>query len=748
MRVKSIIFFLLLCNFGFAQKNLRTHLVGSEKKGDNLFYLFSYNEALDAYKVALKQNPDEDRIELKIAETYRFLNRPEKAAEYYSKVIKNQNVIKPIHKLHYAQSLSASGHYDQARDWYQSYSNDVKNDMRSERSLTKLKNIDALFKDSLSYYVNSININSEQSDFSPTYYDEGIVFVSSREPKKGVKPVFNWNKSHFLDLYYSLEHEDGTNAPADRFHRNVNTQLHEGPTAFYAENTKMIFTRNNLINGKKGESSDGIIKLKLYLSEREGDNWSKPSEFPYNSNEYSVGHPSITEDGLTLYFASDMPEGFGGTDIYRSTFSEGQWSKPENLGDKINTKGNEMFPFYHETTGVLYFSSNGHGGLGGLDILHHNLQTNEEPKNLGFPINSRADDFGFILDQNGESGYFSSNRKGGKGDDDIYHFNVQNEIIDVLVYDQNTNESISSAIVELHEGVSIEALSKTNPGGEVMFQVNPQKNYLLKVKKEGYQSAEVLIDVVALQASNFLQVKVPLTYTGNTVSGKANNFESEPENYRRLVFGEDSIREMAPIEEFVPIEEHQSISESHEGQPAITQIQYYKLVNNTDYQDFLVKENNVLWRAGTVFSGNEEKIALPSANTSDEIIFYMEASGYEVEYIKIENIYYDLDKSIIRNDASVQLDKLVNLLNDHSQLSVKLSAFTDSRGSTDYNEKLALRRVLSAQRYLILEGIAKERIQIDHLGEQGLVNECADGVDCEEYKHQLNRRTEFKIISN
>ncbi len=745
MKIKGVIFLCLICNVVFAQKNLKTHLVNSEKKGDNLFYLFSYDEALMAYEGALKQNPEEDRIELKIAETYRFLNQPENAAIFYSKVIQNEEIIRPIHKLHYAQSLSASGQYDQAKKWYERYSKEAQSDSRSSRSLSRLQNLKDLFKDSLSYYVNSININSEQSDFSPTYYNDGIVFVSSREPKRGIKPKFNWNKSHFLDLYYSLEHEDGSNATPERFHRNVNTQLHEGPTAFYAEDTKMIFTRNNLINGKKGESSDGIIKLKLYFSEFINDRWIKPKEFPFNSNEYSVGHPSITEDGATLYFASDMPGGFGGTDIYRCKFVNGQWTKPENLGEKINTEGNEMFPFYHEQSDMFYFSSNGHGGLGGLDILRCKIGNREEPKNLGYPMNSRADDFGFILSNNGQSGYLSSNRKGGKGDDDIYHFNVQNEIIDVLVYDQNSEESISSATVELHEGVAMAALSKTNPGGEVMFQVNPQKNYLLKVNKTGYQPAEVLIDVAALQSANFLQVKVPLVYYDKPVASNAP--EAAQANYRRMVFGGEDVTETLPSVVPLPAEDVQNPDkETNEGASDANKIIYYEIDNITNHQDFLVKKDQVLPRHGKAFKNQQENVAIESANTNNEIIYHLKASGYFVKHIKIENIYYDLDKSIIRNDASVQLDKLVNLLNDYPQLKVRLSAHADSRGSTEYNQKLALRRAESAQRYLILEGIDKERIETGYFGEQNLVNDCADGVDCEETKHQFNRRTEFNII--
>jgi len=747
MRILGTFLLIFVFSAGFSQNNLRIQLASNEKKGDHHFYLFSYDKALSAYQLALKRNPDEDRLELKIAETYRLLNQAEKTAEYYGKVTDNQSIIKPIHKLHYAEALSAIGQYDQAKVWYEKYKTVAKEDSRSERALSKLQNLDYFFKDSLSFHVNTLNINSEEADFSPTYYDDGIVFVSSREPKKGFKIIYNLNESKFLDLYYSLEHEDGTNAPADRFHRNVNTQLHEGPTAFYANDTKMIFTRNNLINGKKGESSDGIIKLKLYFSEKSNESWSKPVEFPYNSDEYSVGHPTITEDGKRLFFASDMPGGYGGTDIYSASFEDGEWSEPQNLGTGINTEGNEMFPYYNESLNELYFSSNGHGGLGGLDIYRQSLSSNSEPSNLRYPINTKADDFGFIVAPNGQSGYFSSNRKGGKGDDDIYHFSVQNEILDVLVYDKKTGDALSSARIELHEGSKLAALSKTNPGGEAMFQVNPKKNYILKVFKADYQPAEVLIDLTQLLAKDFVEVKVPLVYAGQVPAANTETEDTE-DHYRRLVLGAEGLKEIDPVVNLVdttivPV----NISAEKSTPP---KVQYFSIRNHSgNKQDFLVFSDELMFLEGANFVSTDGKglkiISHHARPTSKEIIFGLENLGYLVDFEEITNIYYDLDKSLIRNDASVELDQLVNLLSVQPEFEVQLSSFTDSRGSVVYNQKLSLMRVEAAKDYLLSEGIEEGRIHTAHFEEQQLVNDCADGIDCEENAHQLNRRTEINI---
>jgi len=738
---------MLCANIGFAQKNIGTHLAGNESKGDKLFYLFSYDEALSAYQAALTKNPEEDRIELKVAETYRLLNKPEEASSYYAKVIDNEEIIAPIQKLHYAQTLSASGKYDDAKVWYNAYKQAASTDTRSDRHIERIENLSDLFKDSLTYFVDKLEINSIQADFSPAYYKDGIVFVSSREPEKGLSPVFNWNKSHFLDMYYSVEHEDGSSAKPVLFHKNINTKLHEGPTVFYEDDLKMIFTRNNLTDGEQRESSDGITKLKLYASERanEKESWSEPVELPFNGEEYSVGHPSITSDGKILYFVSDKPGGFGGTDIYRSEWKDGTWSAPENLGNEINTEGNEMFPFYHHQ-GVLFFSSNGHGGLGGLDVFEVKLSDDTNIVNLGYPINTQGDDFGLIMSHDGQSGYLSSNRKGGAGDDDIYHFRIQHEILDVLVYDEETGEMLYASAVQLLEGKTTTSISKTNPAGEVNFQVNPKKSYALLVSKTGYESAEILVDTDQLQLDDFLTIRIPLTRDKTPIASDGVAITPLTTPVKRFVFdGTELVAHDATAEE--------SVSSVNAVNTVLKPIKYYHVVNPSGtFQDFAEESGELLILKENKFSNKSENtvvlpVQVPDNHKRSKIIQNeLKAMGYSVAYIEINSIYYDFNKSLIRNDASAELDELINVMVDHPELKVNLSAHTDSRGSHTYNDKLAKRRVLSAKAYLEQEGISAARIVTSQHGEKKVLNGCKDSIRCEEYQHQQNRRTEIKLL--
>lgn len=739
MKVFKTLTFLLCISSGLYSQNSTVKLGSREKKGDRFFNLFAYNDALKAYQFALDQNKNVGRLILKVAETYRMLNMPEAAAEHYIRVIDNSLIIKPIHKLHLAQALSASGDYEQARIWFENYQKEGVQDSRAARNLDIIDNLNSLVNDSMSFHINKLNINSHQSDFSPMYYNDGIVFVSSRTNKKQASSMKK--KSNFLDLYYSLEHEDGTNASPEQFHRNVNTQLHEGPTAFYDNYTKMIFTRNNFNNGKKSESSDGTIKLNLYQSKYNDNNWSKPTELPFNNDEYSVGHPTITNDGKILFFASDMPGGYGGTDIYMATFSNNNWGVPLNLGSKVNTEGNEVFPFYHEPTKMLYFSSNGLGGLGGLDVYSYDSLEGSDPKNLGYPINTNSDDFGFILSERGDSGYLSSNRKGGEGDDDIYHFSIQYNIMDLMVYDEQTNQPISSSIIKLFESGSLISMSRSNPEGEAFFSLNPKKKYVLSVQKAGYQKVEILLDITQIQYQDYSLIKVPLNY--EDVQTKMNAIEVDSVTNKKLVLVGGELRDLDHLQAINQVDDTGLVLLNVGNNQTLM---FYELNNLTGIQKFTLNENHILKFKNGQLVGDGVNIKLGENENRVQTIYKLSDLGFDVKYVEIKNIYYDLNKSLIRNDASVELDKIVNLFSQEPALQVKFIAYTDSRGSLSYNKDLSMRRAKAAKAYLISEGVDSQKILIDYYGEEKLINDCGDDTNCTEQQHQLNRRTEILII--
>jgi outer membrane protein OmpA-like peptidoglycan-associated protein len=739
----------LICLFSFSsvaygQQSMITNLTSFEKSGDRKFYLFSYKAAAHDYEQALNQNPEKEYLKIKIAECYRLLNEPLLVEKWYAQTINNNQLVKPEHKMHYAQALSSNGKYQEAKKWLESYQQDINNDSRVGKKIAAIDNLDQLLKDSMNYVIVPLNINSTESDFSPAYYKDGIVFVSARNQFKAKKTIFAWNESQFLDLYYSQESENGSNLAPRLFHQNVNTSLHEGPTVFYEDESKMIFTRNNLLSRKQGESQDGVVKLKLYTSfnNKEGEAWSMPEPLPFNSDEYSTGHPAITNDGNTLYFASDMPGGFGGTDIYRSIKEGNTWSTPENLGAEINTEGDEVFPFIYDRD-ILYYSSNGMGGLGGLDIFRADLSS-KIVRNVGAPINSAADDFGAITKDDGETGYFSSNRKQGRGSDDIYYFNVIKKVIEIIVYDYETGELLPGADVRLFDAETERNRSVTAPDGSSDLVVNPRKNYVIKVSRNNYMPSEGKLESSIFMNKNILQIRIPLIQ----------QLSSEPLEFDSL----KTILEFTPGVGDVQVKVNSpGIPIRNESASALnSRIKIYQVINRTGIQEIAVKDNTAYLynkdnnslssKTGGTLISLKEPLPLDLNERQQQLDKLFDELNISVQYQLIQNIYYDFNKSYIRNDASAILDHLVNLMLDCPELNVQLTSHTDSRGSVVYNKTLSKRRADSARTYLLNEGIESHRIEAGWFGEEQLAKLCGNIDNCDEESHQLNRRTEIAIV--
>lgn len=428
-------------------------------RADRSFDSYLYAKAVKQYgKVLNIQSTPE--TQLQIAESYRLMNKPKKAHQWYSKIEDQETVFEVETYRNYAQVLAAVSKYDEANLMYKIY--DQKTNRRESninRKINGLTKINSFMRDSAAYSVQNAFVNSSEKDFSPTYYKDGFVFVSSRSNSASelLKPKYGWDQSLFLDLYYVAENGK---KQVEKFEKGINTRYHEGPSVFYENGEKIIFTRNNFTEGKASQSSDGVTKLKMFSANKKANGkWGKPVAFPYNSDEYSVGHPTITPDGQTLYFASDMPGGHGKGDIYRSTLENEQWSTPINLGPRINTPEDELFPFYQDE--LIYFASNGHPGLGSLDIFKSQLEDADQVViNMGAPVNSNRDDFGLVLSEEGKLGYLSSNREGGLGEDDIYDLVIFDYIIKVDLIDKETGELLNGTmeLVDTYDKAGLQLL--------------------------------------------------------------------------------------------------------------------------------------------------------------------------------------------------------------------------------------------------------------------------------------------------
>jgi outer membrane protein OmpA-like peptidoglycan-associated protein len=490
----------LICSISIAKGQRMTI-----KMADRYFKDFAFVDAIELYEYAYRKDTTNAHVVRQIAECYRNIGKTEKV-EFWLKKLINRGNENADDLFNFSQALKSNGKYTEAQSWLEKYAQMRPEDGRVNMQVSLLEYIKFLKRDSTRFQVRPTGINTPLSEFGPAYYKDNIVFSSNRENSLIVQRKNRWDDKPFLDLYIARIDESGDLLSPKHFAPKIKSKYHEGPVAFNRSGTTMYLTKNNVYQGKARTSKEGITNLKIYVAKEVDGNWQVRYGLPFNSNEYSVGHASIDKTGRTLYFTSDMPGGYGGSDLYFSVYSNGKWSEPFNLGPKVNTEGNEMFPYISDE-GVLYFASNGHGGLGGLDLY---MATPERGvftriENLGYPVNSSKDDFGLVLNLDGTEGYFSSNRNGGKGLDDIYHLIIKRIpiIIKGVVRDRITNEEIADAKITLVNSNGDEIKSEFSKlDGLFEFVVNKGNDYTLKVEKADYISNERPLSTKALRPNS------------------------------------------------------------------------------------------------------------------------------------------------------------------------------------------------------------------------------------------------------
>ena len=453
---------------------------GKQKKADRLYNDLAYIEAVDVYKDLIENEYNAIENSLKLGDSYMKLRSPENAVFYYGDAINDPN-ISPEYYFKYAQALRGVKRYDESREWLQKYSD----------SKGQNKVVDAMlagdiadFKIADEYSLNQVNFNSGLSDFGAFVHDGKTYFVSARDEGMSKKSkIYSWNGEPFLDVY-QLTGETVTPLEGD-----VNTILHDGPLTITKDGRYMYFTRNNILNNRKGKrDKDKTNHLKIYRATNVNGVWNDVVELPFNNDAYSVGHPALSADEMTLYFASDMPNGFGGTDIYKAEIlGDNQYGNPVNLGEIINTSLDETFPFVTEYN-VLYFSSNGHLGLGMMDIFKADLgEMVIKVENLGAPVNSNMDDFAYFQQDEVNTGYFASNRDNNI--DNIFGFNLLKPLVlKGQVTDKVNNRPVATATVRLLDENNRQiAFLETDEDGNYETIISRDKEYPIEAKHIEYQ---------------------------------------------------------------------------------------------------------------------------------------------------------------------------------------------------------------------------------------------------------------------
>ena len=720
---------------------LTAQKTGKEIKGDKYFTKYSFTRAIDKY-IGVDGLTSEGQRNL--AESYKNTNQNAESINAYSEFI-NTAAATGDDYFNYASVLRLEGNYTESDIWMQKFQSKSPGDSRANNYVENANNLPKIQQDEGRYKITTLDINTAQQDFGPSYYGNAqIVFASSREGVKSIKRSYNWNNMPFLDMYVAdnnMPQLSGANRLTRK--KKVNNKMHEGPASFNTAGDFMAFTRNNY----EDKAADGTIKLKIFFSNKEDGKWSDGEAFKLNSAEYSVGHPSLSADGNTMYFASDMPGGQGGVDLYKITRgSDGSWGEAMNLGSEVNTSGNEMFPFYQAESEILFFASNGHHGLGGLDIfISPDMGEGEYTKvlNAGAPLNTRFDDFSLIIDEKMRKGYFSSNREGGQGDDDIYAF----ELLKPFTFGKKLmgtakdkkGNILAGTLVNLYDtkGNVLESVTTTEEG-RYAFNVEPDLDFKLDGKKDKYfdgentatskTDEEVIVADLTLEKDPGLALYTLISdaKTGSPMEGVQllitdNLTNSEFQNLTTPVTGD-----------------------------ALKGISDHKVGENVSYNITLSKEG---YFPKTVTFNH--KIDKPGVINVHELMkggLSLDPAVTDLaKMIEINPINFDLNKYKIRPDAMVELDKIIKVMNEYPLMEVELGSHTDCRASKKYNESLSDKRAKASAKYIKSKITNPDRIYGKGYGESHLLNgcECEGRVKstCTEEEHEKNRRTEFKVIS-
>lgn len=644
--MKNFIFFFLaiVSVFSFNCYSQQNQISTADKKYNN----YAYVDAIKTYeRVANKGYKSIDMFK-KLGNAYYFNSELEQSAKWYQQLFVMTKDVEPEYYYRYAQSLKSTGQTDKANQVLEEFNKRTNGDSRAKLFTEDRDYLSEIKANSGRYTINNSDINSQYSDYGTAFYQNKIVFASARDTGSVMQRKHKWTGEYFTNLYVADLDQDFNPSNVRKFDKAVNTKFHEATPVYTKDGSTVYFTRNNYINGKKGKDAEKTTLVKIYKATFKDDKWSNVAELPFNSDNYSTAHPTLSSDEQTLYFASDMPGTVGQSDLYKVKINyDGTFGKPENLGKEINTEGKETFPYVTDEN-ELYFASDGHPGLGGLDVFVAKIDANgnvKDVQNIGSDVNSPQDDFAYIIDTKSRKGFYSSNKYNGKGNDDIYQFLetkklICNQELHGLVTDSLTGKVLSDTKVSIYNNqAQFINSTTTDPEGNYSILVDCGKEYNVRAEKVEYTTKEVMISVGKFSG----KTELPIALTPSKC---------------QLAIGDD---------------------------------------------------------LGKCFG--------------------------------IKMIYFDLDKSNIRQEAALDLEKILDALQQNPNMKLDIRSHTDSRATAAYNMKLSGRRAKSTIEWLIKNGIDSSRLTGKGYGESELVNQCADGVKCTEAEHQMNRRSEFIITA-
>lgn len=619
---------------------------------------------------------------------------------------------------------------------------------------------------------NEVAVNTTGLEFSPTFYEDGIVFISTNTV--GMKKLKDEDlKLPSMSILRSRRDAEGKLGVPEAFAKEITSVDNEGPVCFDRMAETVYFSSNAVIGGKAKIAKDKVQKMRIYVSKKVDSIWSAPEPLPFNTNEFDDFHPAISIDGDKLFFASNRPGGLGSTDIYVSYKVGESWSEPVNLGPGVNTPGRDAFPFIHADN-TLYFASDGQADRkGGLDMYYVIPEGSQwtKPINMGEPFNTGGDDFGLIVDLNKINGYFSTNGAGGVGGDEILNFHTENGNLDdyllqnkrvpdrnldlkVVVTDKLTGTPIKDAEVQVlnYDGTNVIGRDEqgnlitvqTIEGKEVIGSMAPDKgingetdskgrfgtdvkpgNYVIIITKKGYQTK---------------QFRLPISKPGNELAAqleKSSMAGPGKVQWNPSVFNYST---NAPLAGATMV-----LTDLKTGKTdtlitdASGMVDHY-LNTGTKYKVDLMQGGRVIGSTEVDTQGWTDSSKPMMQNISV-------APLLPGSVIELPNIYYNFNDATLRPDGRKDLDLVVSLMKQQPSIKVELRSHTDCRGGDEYNQRLSQNRANGVVEYLVTQGIARNRLVPVGYGESEPRNICTDGVDCTDQEHARNRRTEVRMLA-
>lgn len=721
------------------------------RKAEEAFEHHHYKEAIVHFDKAIRKDLDNDEAITKMAICFWKTNQLPEAEYWFTRTaLMNDD---PEVKLMFAQVLIANKKYEKAADWLTRYIDSVTDEEKIHHASQLRTWSEALlsgaFKDDDCKVVPA-SVNSYALDFAPALHGGKLYFVTNRKGVRHRSGQYDpWTSMRFTDIFVA-DHEGsgavGNARPAEQFPL---TAFHDGPVTFSRDGNEAFATVSDFEDNKRyyDDSNNTRVRIVRFTLSKEGT-WVRAEDLPFSSRAYNTAHPALSADGRTLVYASDKPGGYGGMDLYAvDRNAQGEWDTPRLLGAHINTRGNETFPFIHED-GSLYFASNWHPGFGGMDIFRSTADSEGwgVPENLGLPLNSERDDFGICFEEEGESGFLSSNRSGENKDEILYFRYMVGQRIDGQLRECASQEPIANAQITLEGTDRYVDYAFTDSEGDFSFTISEGKDFTITAEKQGFLSeeachAKTICTLTDVPEGGVVKVQLALAEEpkyGDDLGYLCGTVRNElygnplPNSTIRLLHGSGEV--IAEV----------TGSTGAFFLPARKGETYRLMVSRAGF--FTAEHEIVLTPAHD--GCHEVQVNLkPDRNEIPAPLVLEDLNVDEGVVIELYHIYFDRNKATLREDAIDDLETFYELLQQYPSMRGEIMAHTDSRADEAYNRNLSQRRAEAVRGFLIGKGISPDRLTAKGYGETRLINHCADGVSCSEEQHQRNRRVEFRVTS-